>query len=414
MIECRIDGVLVPLRTKSIAMPTYNAEKLHSVGAWRQGTEQIVEVVSTPESDRVMHFAFDLNRGTSFNDELHRATLLVNGVEVCDGMVTLLGIEQEDAERYYRLRLRVGGSEWADMVARTQLKNSDIEVDMSLYPPDIEASWHDDRAVRFLPLRHDSYPKPEKSNSWIRQRVLMPHDYHPFISVKHLIRQMAMRAGYSLHSKWLESDIVRKLMISGEYEQVRGEAAERDMGFKAYRTYDYTVEANNLGYVFAVEPKQLSQVGAIVDSVSSEAVDESGNMFSDAYNHGALCFEGGQPKFTPTRDISVAFEYQLRYTTDYRIASSKRLQGFDHIRLGAGCDVEILLENTFQDMRLQLERNTAYKLFIFDYDETCSYRIEGIGEVSGAVSDIVVPNTFSRLSPRCLIYVSTPMSQAGA
>lgn len=115
MIECRIDGVLVPLRTKSISMPTYNADKLHSVEAWRKGDEQVVEVVSTPESDKVMHFAFDLNRGTSFNDELHRATLVVDGVELFSGIATLLGIEQEEGRAtivYDFAREVVSGPRW--------------------------------------------------------------------------------------------------------------------------------------------------------------------------------------------------------------------------------------------------------------------------------------------------------------
>ena len=393
MIECRIDGEQVTLRNEALSMPTYSADKLHSVEAWRQGSEQIIEVVSTPESDRIMNFAFDLNRGVSFNDSLHRATLEVDGVVVYDGVVTLLGVESVSGERYYRLRLRSGGSEWAEKVACTQLKDSDIELKARLSPTDIEASWQGESTVRFLPLRHDSYPKPELSNSWLRQRVLMPHDYHPFIGVEPLIRSMAKSAGYSVDSRWLESDVVRRLMISGAYKQLRGEAAERDMGFKAYRTYNYTAEANSAGYVFATEPKLPSHVGAIVDSISNEALDESGNPFSDAYNNGALRFDAGQPMFSPTRDVSVAFEYKIRYTTDYRIVSSKRLVGFDHVRLGGGCDIEIALENTFEDVRSQLEPNIAYKLFIFDYDETCSYMLDGIGEVSAAVSDIVVTDS---------------------
>lgn len=393
MIECRVDGVVALLRSSSLVMPTYDSSKLHSVQAWRQGREVVVEVLSTPELDRVLGFAFDLNRGDSFNDKYHVATLLADGLELFSGVVALLAVERDGVHIYYRLSIRAGGGEWADLAARTQLKDSGLSVNMSLIPSGIEASWEGDTPVRFLPLRHDSYPKPKLPNAWLSQHVLTPNDYHPFISVKHLIKSIAERSGYTIRSEWLESDIVNRLMISGAYKQVKVDAAERDMGFKAYRTQEHTAQANNLGYVFATEPKHSSSVGAIVDSVSAEAVGSDGATFSDAYNHGVLRFENYSPEFVPTRDINVAFEYAIRYITDYRIESSKRLRGFDRIRLGLGCDVSIVMENNFQDMRYEVEPNMAYKLFIFDYDEDASYRLDGFGDVQGAVCDVVAPSS---------------------
>ena len=395
MIELRIDDRVVPLRRDGVVMPGYDAKDLHSVEAWRNGSEMVVEVASVAESDRAMGFAFDLNRGEEFNAKLHWATISVDGYEAFRGVATLLGVEQEAGERYYRLRLRSGGSDWADSAARTPLNRSNIQVDMRMLPTEIERSWQGDRAVRFLPLRHDSYPKPEVVTAWRRQRALMPHDYHPFISVEHLLRSMAKGSGYSIDSEWLKGDVAKRLMISGAYGQIRGEAAERDMGFKAYRTFDYTAEANNVGCVFATEPKLPSCVGAIVDSVSSEATDSEGNIFADAYNRGALKFEEGTPCFVPTRELSVAFEYKIRYITDYRIVSSKRLQGFSSVRLGVGCEVDIVMENTYEDMRSKLISGLAHKLYIFDYDEGSSYLLEGFGKMSAAVTDIVVPSGFS-------------------
>lgn len=395
MIELKIDDMVVPLRSDKIDMPKYDAANLHSVEAWRQGSEMVVEVVSVAESDKVMGYAFDLNRGEEFNQKLHWATIVVDGYEAYRGVATLLGVEQEEGERYYRLRLRSGGSDWADSVARTPLNRSDLPLDMRLDPTDIEQSWQGDRAVRFLPLRHDSYPQPEYVTAWLRQRVLMPHDYHPFISVAHLLKSMVAATGYRIDSEWLNEDVARRLMISGAYRQIRSEAAERDMGFRAYRTYDYTAEANSAGCVFATEPKLPAHVGAIVDSVSSQAVDGEGYTFSDAYNNGALKFNDGNPVFMPTRDVSVAFEYKIRYITDFRIVSSKLLRGFSSVRLGGGCEVDIVMENTYEDMRSQLNPNLAYKLYIFDYDAECSYKIEGIGEFSAMVTDITVPRSFT-------------------
>lgn len=391
MIECRIDNQVVALRGANPKMPTYDASKLHSVAAWREGSEMVVEVVSTPESDRMFSFAYDLNRAVAFNDELHWTTLYVDGVELYRGVATLLGVEHEDGERYYRLRVRSGGGEWADMVAQTSLKESGVELDMALTPIDIESTWSGDCAVRFLPLRRDRYPEPTLSNAWLSYQALMPNDYHPFISVKHLIESIARRSGYTIHSQWLDSDVASKLMISGAYRQVESAAAERDMGFKAYRTYNSTATANGAGYVFGVEPQSASNVGAIVDSASADAHDAEGRIYGDAYNHGALTFENGQPLFVPKREISVAYEFHVRYITDYRIASSSKLKGFDRVRLGVGCDVELTLDNPFEDMRSKLEPNMAYKLYIFDYDPNSTYMLRDIGEVGGPVCDVVTP-----------------------
>ena len=79
MIVLRVDGVELPLHNSDVEMPSYDASRLHSVAAWRDGKEVIVEVASTPESDRVLGYAFDLHRGESFNNSLHAARLEVDG-----------------------------------------------------------------------------------------------------------------------------------------------------------------------------------------------------------------------------------------------------------------------------------------------------------------------------------------------
>ena len=391
MIVLRVDGVELPLHNSNVEMPSYDASKLHSVAAWRDGKEVIVEVASTPESDRVLGYAFDLHRGESFNNSLHAARLEVDGMVLFDGKATLLSTEQKMGLCYYRLSLRKGGSDWAESVAKTPLRDSDIEVSMSLLPYDIERSWSGDQAVRFLPLQRDSYPLPKDSGLWGEQRVLLPTDYHPFISVRHLLLSTARAAGYRLESRWAESDMVQKLMISGAYPVVDSASAERAMGFKAYRTTTTSGVANSSGFVFAWTPTSGANAGVIVDSVDPQAVDDDGNRLSDAYSNGALQIVNDRPVFTPTRDISVAFEYKIRYRTEYRITSSLYLTGFDRIKLAPGCEVELRLENPYDNQASSLVPNLSYKLFIFDYDETAEYRLNDIGVVSGPVSDVVTP-----------------------
>lgn len=391
MYRVVIDGVEVPL-CGSVVPPGYDASKLHSVAQWRKGDEVVVGVASTTESDAVLGYAFDLQRGSSFNDALHSAKIEVDGVTLIEGKATLLSTSEHDGKRSYRLSVRSGGSDWADMAASTQLSESSVECSMSITPYDVEQSWSGEQAVRFLPLQRDSYPVPHDSGLWGEQRVLLPTDYHPFLSVRHILRSIADVAGYRLESRWLESDIAGRLMMSGAYAQLRGEVAERAMGFKAYRSTTSTTEANGDGCVFVCNPQSGNNIGAIVDTVDTTATDDDENAFVDAYaNSGALKFVNSSPLFTPTREVSVAYEYRVKYRTDYRITSPKYLTGFDHLYLGLGCDVELKLENPFQDQSQMLEPNIAYKLFIFDYDPTTEYMLVDIGTVSGPVFEFRNP-----------------------
>ena len=397
MIRLRVDGIELPLRSKDVDVPRYDADKLHSVAAWRNGEQATLEVVSTSESDKLFRYAYDLHRGDGFNDTLHSAQLEVDGVVLLEGKATLLATEYCDGVRYYRLSIRSGGSDWADMVAHTELSKTPLDWQIAMTPYDIEQSWSGEKPVRMLPLQRDSYPKPQDSGLWGEQRVLMPTDYHPFLSVRELLCSMASSAGYSIKSRWLDSDLARKLYISGAYREVDGAAAEQAMGFKAYRTQTTQATANSSGYVFVTNPTSSSNIGPIVDSVDSSATDERGVSFADAYNNGnVLHFENGSPIFTPTRNISVAYEYKLRYRTEYRIASSSTLKGFSRIYLGTGCDVELKLENPYVDQSQSLEPNIRYRLFIFDYNPEDEYQLGGIGTVSGRISDVVTTDNSPR------------------
>lgn len=387
MIRLFVDGKELPL-SGSVVPPGYDARKLHSVAEWRNGEEMIVEVASTTESDSVFDYAFDLQRSNNFNDTLHSAKIEADGVTLFEGKATLLSTKEHDDRMSYHLSIRSGGSGWADMAANTQLCDSSVECSISLTPYDVEQTWSGEQSVRFLPLQHDSYPESKDSGLWGEQRVLLPTDYHPFLSVRHILRSIAQESGYTIQSRWLESDIASRLMISGAYQQIRGEVAERAMGFKAYRSQTTTAEASSDGYVFVCNPLSGNNIGAIVDTVDPTATDDDGNTFADAYaNSGALKFVNSSPVFIPTREVSVAYEYRIRYRTDYRITSYKYLTGFDRLYLGLGCNVELKLENPFQDQSQSLEPNLAYKLFIFDYDPTTEYMLLDIGTVTGPICE---------------------------
>jgi hypothetical protein len=127
----------------------------------------------------------------------------------------------------------------------------------------------------------------------------------------------------------------------------------------------------------------------LVDTVNPLAVDENGRTMSGAYsNGGCFTFQNGRPEFTPTRDISVAFDIHLRYTTDFHIISSSRLKGFDTIHLSPECYLKVELQNNYVNRRYNVEGGKSYNLFIFDFNPEDKYSLVNAGTVSSAISTV--------------------------
>lgn len=417
MIRLLVDGVECPLAkpqsssTKSrVVLPRYDVSSMKSVEGWREGGRVVVEVEATPQVESLFGFASDMHRYENFNDSYHLGQIEADGVVVFEGVAQLLASKCSGARKLYRVAVHRGGAEWADNAAQRLLKESSIDASLCLTLSDIETSWVDSSPVRMLPLFYDSYPEPAPSGLSYAQQTLMPSNYHPFISVRAIVDSIAADSGYTLVSRFFDSDIGQKLMISGAYQSVDVTAAERAMGFRALRTKSNTAAAGVDGRVYAWEPLIASNVGAIVDTVSPNAVDEEGNQLLNAYSSGGcFTFEDGRPVFTPKRDISVAFDFHLRYTTDYRMVSSERLEGFDNIHLSNGCSVTVELQNPFRDKRREVIAGLLYNLVIFDFDPLLDYMLMGYGEITSRESKV----SFEELSDGATeLYVRT--SENGA
>lgn len=393
MIRLYIDNVEVkPIETSSI-MPRYDISKLRSVDAWRTGEEIEVEIESTPEVERLLYHAADMHRMESFNDMIHNARITLHGTTIFEGYATLLATHSTPTVRRYRLRLRDGGAEWAKSAATTTFSKSNIAYDMSLTMPQIEQSWSGNSPVRFLPLQRDSYPKPATTGLYAVEQILMPHDYHPFISIMALVDSIVKDNGYTLKSEFMETELFKRLMMSGAYRTTDSTVAESAMGFKAYRSTTNTVGASHMGMVNLCMPLIANNIGPIVDTIDASAQDDSGRKFGDAYsNGGCLSFVNGEPLFTPTRPVSVAFEYFIHYTTECRMVSSTHLQGFTNIHLSNGCNVSVELQNPHIDRRNNLSAAQKYRLIVFDHEEGNRYKLSGIGENLSEECTVVTPS----------------------
>lgn len=396
MLTLRIDDTLCPLVEESIEMPKFNADRLRDVASWREGSQLRVGVRSTPDTDRLLSYGGDIYRVQSFNSTYHHAVLEADGVILYEGVATLEGVEREEGEMLYRLLIRRGGEEWAESAARTRLNDTPISSPCTMTPSGIARSWQGGSAVCFLPLNRDSYPEVADKGLYVTQRGLMPHDYYPFISVKAVLDKVAADSGYTLNSDFLNSDLASRLMFSGAYRSIESSQAYATMGFKALRSKSTTAAAGEDGRVYAWEPQFASNIGALVDTVSALTIDEDGRQLTDAFSAGGcFTFTEGRPCFTPKREISVAFDIKLKYRTAFQLLSSKLLVGFDRIHLGNGCDLKLTLQNPYIDQRAAITGGVSYRLFIFEYDPTASYSLEGYGAVQGGSSLVTFPNGFS-------------------
>lgn len=390
MITLRIDGVDVPLATQDVELPTYNAKCLRSCQAQREGDVIMLSVKATDATSRLFGFAECAFVGEVFNSSYHYGELLVDRVVLLSGVVTYLSTKEYEGDRVYNIKIASGGAEWADRAATTKLRELPINASRLVELSSIWQSWTDDNPIKMLPLNRDSYPVADNTGLYEVYHPKLPQDYHPFISVKALINNILSGDGsYCIKSRFLDSAFFEKLMMSGSYKGMLADVAYATMGFNAVRLASSAARADILGRVDVSLPMQENNIGAFVDTVSPTTIDESGQVCEGAYsNGGCFTFDNALPLFRPKRDVDVAFDMHFCYTTDYKMISSKRLQGFTNLYVGNGCYVDIPLPNPHIDRRNSVKLGMRYKLVIFDYNPSTSYRLAGVGDVNGRVSTV--------------------------
>lgn len=328
-----------------------------------------------------------------FNAALHRGELLAGGTPLVSGSVRLVETRWHGTEHRYRVELRGGAHAWAEQAAKGWFRELEVAYEGRLLPTEIAAGWSDDSPVKFLPVYRDRY-EIENGDAGLRppERLLSTDDYHPFLSIRALVQALFAKAGYTVESAFMESPWFRSLYMSGAYASHDTRVRQQKMGFLARRKADRTTTANALGRVEANPFVTHNTVGNLVDAFSPQEVDETGVTLTDAYSAGGcLRIEEGELCFRPLTEVSVGFEYELRYTTDYRIRSRTRLTGFDSVWLGEDADVRFELANRFEDRREALRPSFQYRIVVFDHTEgnrwTLRCTTDGRGDDAGRLHD---------------------------
>ena len=205
MMRLTIDGVAIPLEVGA-TLPenlfNYDARQLRDIEGVRQGRELSLTIPASAEAAALFGSADEAHSQQRFNASAHVATVEYDGCEVISGVVHLISTEY-DARRLtsYTLRIREGGGGWADRAAITDIEDSRVAYSAQLGGEAIAASWAEESAVKFLPVKSDSYEADTPHSALTpREKILSVADYHPFLSVEQIVRAIFELSEYTLHT----------------------------------------------------------------------------------------------------------------------------------------------------------------------------------------------------------------------
>ena len=373
MVEVLLDGMPCQL-SEGYNLPKevfgLDVQATADVLSQREGRELKLHLPSTPQNDALLKMANDPCAGERFNEQKHEVEIKADGVTLIKGVAVLVAMEHREGSMNYILRVREGGSDWINSAARTKLGEA-LEYSARLDGDTIMGSWGENAKVRFLPVCYDDYRAPyDQSSLYPPERVMTVADYYPFLSLYHLLEAAAQREGYELAGDWLQSKNFKYLLMSGRYPQA-GEASVTRLknfaGFEAGRTSTSTAQANSLGRVWLTSQVLTSSLGNVVQTTQGEGLYCNNGSLEISQRDGVV--------YRPATTQTVGFEYYLKYTTDYRIVSEKRLKCFDSIYLGEGCNMKFQVNNPFRNVRSKLYSNMEYLCMVFDHEPGARYRL---------------------------------------
>ncbi|MGN0006915.1 MAG: hypothetical protein ACI35T_02330 [Alistipes sp.] len=376
MMRLYIDGRPCDLAEESVVVPCgFDAATLADAASWRTGSTLSLSLPSTPANDAVFGCSHDIYAAERFNASLHPARIEVGTATLMEGRAVLVATRFGQEDSGYEVRITGGAAQWAEQAAHTPLSASGIDFDMTLTPTDIVATWEGEHAVRFLPVCHDDSVAEVSSSLVPVQKVMLTDDYHPFVSVAALVRDVFESAGYTLQSRFFGSDLARSLYVGGVYRAVDASRQKERMDFLARRKGAVSADADALGRVYASPAVALHSLGNVVDTADATAVDDEGKTMTDTFTKGD-CFmvdDDGFACFVPAMTATVGFLLHLEYETDYRILSRTRLAGFDTVTAMNGVKAKFALANPFTDRRGAIVAGIRYRVVVFGHTEGRGY-----------------------------------------
>ena len=378
MIELWIDNRRCDI-DKMPAIPiNFDIANITKAEGAREGREIEIVLHATPANNAIFGASHDICASKRFNMEHHTAIIKKDYVTIFEGTAYLIATTstRRDGSEYV-IRINEGGAEWIENVVHGRLSDLEIPFAERLNLSTIIDSWEWDNAVRFLPVYRDNFQIHYSPSALPVERMLLTDDYHPFISVAEMVREMFAKSGYIVRSNFLESELGQSLYMSGDYSRSDNSVAKAKCDFFARRAENGVATASELGRVYASMSFANHSVGPIVDTANPSVLDSSGQPMIDTFciNNSFTKNSAGNICFTPLVSVKAGFLLHLEYSTQYKIISREKFCGFNKFEGPNGELVEIELANTCQDYRNNPESNWQYRAVIFNHIEDCEYKL---------------------------------------
>lgn len=407
MIEIRIDSKSCDLH-EGYTLPDdillFDGDSLATPA--KGGAERRVRLSlpCSPHNETIFRNATDPCAGEEFNAEYHEGIVVVDGVVMLSGQALIEAVEVKDKAASYAIVISDGADSWATHLKEKPLSEVALDWGCTLGAEAITESWGEGATVRWLPVRHDDYREPFDTTSLFPpQRAMTVADYHPFVSVEALLRAIFEAEGYEVVSDFMQSDEFRRLYISGAYPRADRSLSRLMLssGFLAGRQSSATTTANQLGRAWLTPLVLTNSLGSFVQTT------EGGDRHN---NNGVLVIDDEGVEYRPKVEVSTGFEIFLKYTTECRMASSARMEGFDSLYVDAGCDLHFPLANPYPDRRQSAAAGVSYRCFVFDYEAGQQLRLkcqsdageQTLATFSSDSQTVTIPA--SAVNARCTLY----------
>ncbi len=381
MIKLYIDNQQADINPLTSLSVSLSIASLTSTSWGRANYSKSITIPATPLNRRLMGDCEQPLTAQMFNHRRHTARVEVRGCVIIEGTVFLTA-SRLGADGYYRFNIIGNAREWvvgAEALISTLFEDWSTTLSAESIAKSLTAQ---DAAVRFLPVDRGT----GRGEELFIGRVL-PENYHPFLHLATLVEAIFAKAGYAVESEFIGSDFFRSLYMSGRWSTREHSAWGEEMAFVAERTVDSPeAEANHFGRVYADPLANYSTVGNLVD----------------VFEEGSGCFaldDTGRVVFTPTREVAVAFDYHLRWVSDYRIKNRNELQALTELRPTYSDSYKVEVKNNFPDRREgTLSPSFQYTFIVFDLVEGATYKLlaDEVDSTTGEVTTHTLLTTTER------------------
>lgn len=319
MIKLFVDDRLVDMDQQTSVSISLGIASVTKIESGRTGYSKTIQVPMTAKNRTIFGDAAELHAADAFNQAIHTARIEVDGCVVIEGTPMMTRCASgAHGNGWYRMNIIGAGKEWVKSAADKMFNEIDIDFEKTISADTVVQSWTWNEPVRFFPVQRDRFDVVNSSLDG-GVRLLTFSDYHPFINVRALVDAIAAAGGYTIHSQFMDSDFFKSLYMSGKYPEKEVGGLVDEMGFLAGRFDDVSSTADRFGRVYADPFTQISSVGNLVDTADSDETSENVTI-DGVYNHGG-CFkkdENGRVGYYPLEKVSVGFEYELHYRSDFR------------------------------------------------------------------------------------------------